>query len=75
MSSPPITLTKQADVHLLQRVNAAELIELMVDLVEDQSFVVVRREVPHYVVHCRSEKTRAQRRRQHAFGSAGAGYG
>ena len=46
------TLTKQADVHLLQGVNAAELVQLVVDLVEYQRFVVVRREVSHYVIHC-----------------------
>lgn len=63
--SQPIALTKQADIHLLQRVNAAELIELVVDLVEDQSFVVVRCEVPHYVVYCRAGRQRAQRRRRH----------
>lgn len=31
---PPTTLTKEADVHLLQGVNAAELIEFVVNLVE-----------------------------------------
>lgn len=30
----PITLTKQSDVHLLQGMNAAELIKFMVNLVE-----------------------------------------
>lgn len=49
----PTILTKQADVNLLQRVNAAELVELMVNLVEYQSFVVVCREVLHNVEHCR----------------------
>lgn len=48
-------LTEQADVNLLQRVNAAELVELVVDLVENQSLVVVGREVPHNVVHCRAD--------------------
>lgn len=33
--------------------NAAKLVELMVDLVEYQSLVVVCCEVPHYVVYCR----------------------
>ena len=47
-----LALTKQADVDLLQRVDAAELVELVVDLVEDQGLVVVRREVPHNVKHC-----------------------
>lgn len=44
-------LTEQADVDLLQRVHAAELVELVVDLVEYQGLVVVGREVPHNVVH------------------------
>lgn len=48
------SLTKQTDVDLLQRVNAAELVELVVNLVEDQGLVVVRREVLHYVKHCRA---------------------
>lgn len=35
MEAPkPITLTKQANIDLLQGVNAAELIEFMVNLVE-----------------------------------------
>ena len=54
---PPTILTKQADVNLLQRVNAAELVELMVNLVEYQSFVVVCSEVFHNVEHCRERNT------------------
>ena len=45
-------LTEQADVDLLQGVHAAELVQLVVDLVEDQGLVVVGGEVPHDVVHC-----------------------
>lgn len=52
-SLQPTTLTKQADVDLLQRVDAAELVELVVNLVEYQGFIVICCEVPHYVVHCR----------------------
>lgn len=33
-ASKPITLTKQANIDLLQGVNAAELIEFVVNLVE-----------------------------------------
>lgn len=49
----PPPLTKQADVDLLQRVNAAELVEFVVNFVEYQGFVIVCSEVPHYVIHCR----------------------
>lgn len=52
-SLQPTVLTKQADVDLLQRVDAAELVELVVHLVEYQGFIVICCEVPHYVVHCR----------------------
>lgn len=51
----PVTLTKQANVDLLQGVNAAELVEFVVNLVEYQSFVIVCGEVLHYVVNCRGE--------------------
>lgn len=44
-------LTKELDVHLLQRVHAAELVQLVVDLVEDESLVVVSRVVLDDVVH------------------------
>lgn len=50
-----LALTEQADVDLLQGVDAAELVELVVDLVEDQSFVVICGEVLHDVVHCGGE--------------------
>lgn len=54
-------LTKQLNVDLLQRVHAAELVELVVDLVEDEGFVVVGRVVLHDVIHCdrRSGSARA----------------
>lgn len=57
----PLTLTKQADVHLLQGVDAAELVQLVVNLVEYQSFVIVCGEVPHNVVHCGKKKTLRER--------------
>lgn len=50
-----LALTKQADVDLLQGVDAAELVELVVHLVEDQSFVVICGEVLHDVVNCGGE--------------------
>lgn len=53
------TLTKQADVDLLERVNTAELIEFMVNLIKYQGFVIVSSEVPHYVVHWK-EVTKTQ---------------
>lgn len=43
-------LTEQLNIDLLQRVDAAELVQLVVDLVEDQSFVVVSCVVLHDVV-------------------------
>lgn len=44
-------LTKELYVDLLKRVHAAELVQLVVDLVEDEGLVVVGRVVLHYVVH------------------------
>lgn len=44
-------LTEELDVHLLQRVHTAELVQLVVDLVEDESLVVVSRVVLDDVVH------------------------
>lgn len=44
-------LTKQLDVNLLQRVHTAELVQLVVDLVEDESLVIVGRVVLDDVVH------------------------
>lgn len=46
------TLTKQLDVDLLQRVNAAELIQFMVNLVENEGFIIICSVVPDYVHHC-----------------------
>lgn len=43
-------LTEQLNVDLLQRVDTAELVQLMVNLVEDESFVIVRGVVLHYVI-------------------------
>lgn len=50
-----LALTEQADVDLLQGVDAAELVELVVNLVEDQSFVVICGEVLHDVINCGGE--------------------
>lgn len=44
-------LTKELNVDLLKCVHAAELVQLMVDLVEDESLVVVGSIVLHYIVH------------------------
>lgn len=44
-------LTKQLNVHFLQGMGTAELIQLVVDLVEDQGLVVVCGVIPHDVVH------------------------
>ena len=46
------SLTKQVDVDFLQVVDAAELVQLVVDLVVDERPVVVGRVVLHDVVHC-----------------------
>ena len=43
--------TKEVDVDLLQVVNTAELVELVMNLVVDERFVVVGRVVAHDVVH------------------------
>lgn len=45
------SLTKQVNVDLLETVDATELVQLMVDLVVDESAVVLGRVVLHYVVH------------------------
>lgn len=50
--------TEQADVNLLKRVHAAELVQLMVHFVEYQSLVVVHRVVPHNVIHCAGRRKR-----------------
>lgn len=44
-------LTEQLNVDLLQRVDTAELVQLMVNLVEDESLVIVSGVVLHYVIH------------------------
>ena len=45
-------LTEELDVDLLKRVDTAELVQLVVDLVEDEGLVVVGCVVLHYVIHC-----------------------
>lgn len=44
-------LTKELDVDLLKRMHAAELVQFVVDLVEDEGLVVVSSVVLHYVIH------------------------
>ena len=44
-------LVKEVDVDFLEAVDGAELVELVVDLVEDQRLVVVGGVVAHDVVH------------------------
>lgn len=44
-------LTKELYVDLLERVHAAELVQFVMDLVEDEGLVVVSRVVLHYVIH------------------------
>lgn len=51
-------LTEQLNVDLLQRVDTAELVQLMVNLVEDESFVIVSSVVLHYVVHYKRRNRR-----------------
>ena len=46
-----MTLTEQVDVDLLQTVDATELVEFVVNLVVDESAVVLGRVVLHDVVH------------------------
>lgn len=45
------SLTEQLNIDFLKRVDTAELIEFMVNLVEDEGFVIVCSEVLHYIVH------------------------
>lgn len=44
-------LTKQLNVDLLKCMDTAELVQLMMDLVEDKGLVVVSSVVLHYVIH------------------------
>lgn len=44
-------LTEELDVDLLKRVDTAELVQLVVDLVEDERLVVVGSVVLHYIIH------------------------
>lgn len=50
-------LTKQLDVDLLECVDTTELVKLMVNLVEDESFVIVSSVVLHYVIYCKRSAT------------------
>lgn len=45
------SLTEQLNIDFLKSVNAAELIEFMVNLVEDEGFVIVCSEVLHYIIY------------------------
>ena len=50
-------LTKQLNVDLLECVDTTELVKLMVNLVEDESFVIVSSVVLHYVIYCKRSAT------------------
>lgn len=47
-----INLIKELNVDLLKRVDTAELVQLVVDLVEDERLVVVGCVVLHDIIHC-----------------------
>lgn len=49
-------LTKELNVYFLKGVVTAELVELMVDLVEDEGLVVVGCVVPHDVINWQRKK-------------------
>lgn len=53
-------LTEELDVDLLKRVDTAELVQLVVDLVEDECLVVVGCVVLHYVIHCREGEVQSE---------------
>lgn len=48
--------TEQADVNLLKCVHTAELVQLMVHFVEDQSLVIVHCVVPYNGIHCSGKR-------------------
>lgn len=54
-------LTKQLNVNLLKSVYTAKLVELMVDLVEDEGFVIIRSVVLHYFHHYRGRGRKTNR--------------
>lgn len=45
------SLTKQFNVDFLERVDTAELVQLMMNLIEDEGLVVVCREVLHDIIY------------------------
>lgn len=46
-----VTLTKELNVHLLQGMDAAKLVEFMMDLIEDECLVIIRSKIPHNVMN------------------------
>lgn len=44
-------LTKELYVDLLKRMHTAKLVQFMVDLVEDESLIIVGSIVLHYIIH------------------------
>lgn len=44
-------LTKELNVHLLQGMDAAKLVEFMVDLIEDERLVIIGSKIPHNVIN------------------------
>lgn len=46
-----MTLTKEVNVHLLQGMDAAKLVEFMMDLIEDECLVIIGSIIPHSVIN------------------------
>lgn len=44
-------LTKELNVHLLQGMDAAKLVEFMMDLIEDECLVIIGSIIPHNVIN------------------------
>lgn len=61
-------LTKELYVDLLKCMHTAELVQFMVDLVEDESLVIVSSIVLHYIIHWEGRRNfRIGERRTHNF--------
>lgn len=59
-------LTKELNVDLLKRVDTAELVQLVVDLVEDERLVVVGCVVLHDIIHWEEGETQNEKGRTHS---------
>lgn len=46
-----VRLTKELNVHLLQGMDAAKLVEFMMDLIEDERLVIIGSIIPHNVIN------------------------